>query len=274
MDEFDAFEREIWAGRAEAYARTFGLLCARTVPALLDAAGLPDDGSAKGLRLLDAGTGPGTVAAAAWARGAVVTAIDAEPSMVERAAEAVPEADVRLAVLPELPFEDRAFDVAVANFAVNHVARPRKAVAELRRVVRPGGRIAVTVWAYPPAPGQALLGRAAAEAGASRPDDIPQGLAADQDFPRTAEGLSALLAEAGLTDALCTPLHWDHVVDPEVWWAGATAGIGSIAQTVSRQTPETVARIRGAYDELCGGFRRPDGLLALPHRALLAQGGV
>jgi SAM-dependent methyltransferase len=274
MDEFDAFEREIWAGRAEPYARTFGLLCARTVPALLDAAGLPEDGSAKGLRLLDAGTGPGTAAAAACARGADVAAVDAEPSMVARASEAVPEADVRLAVLPDLPFPDGTFDAAVANFAVNHVARPRTALAELRRVVRPGGRIAITVWAAPAAAGQALLGRAVAEAGASRPAGIPDGLAAEEDFPRTPEGLTTLLTGAGLADARCTPLHWDHVVDPEVWWSGATAGIGSIAQSVSRQPPEVVARIRGAYEELCGAFRRPDGLLALPHTALLAQGAA
>ncbi|WP_141726350.1 class I SAM-dependent methyltransferase, partial [Actinacidiphila rubida] len=183
-------------------------------------------------------------------------------------------AGVSVAVLPELPFPDGAFDVAVANFVVNHMARPRAGLAELRRVVRPGGRVAVTVWASPRAPGQALLGRAAAEAGASRPDGIPEGLDADEDFPRTPEGLAALLSGAGLSDVVCTPLHWDHVVDPELWWSGATAGIGVLSQIVSRQPPTVVARIRGTYDELSAAFRRPDGLLALPHTALLAHGTV
>ena len=270
MDAFDAFERATWDSRAEPYARTFGRLCAGTAPALLDAAGLPD-GAAPGLRLLDVGTGPGTVAAAACARGARVTAVDAEPSMVALAAHNVPQADVRQATLPRLPFADGEFDAVVGNFVLNHVARPRTALAELTRVTAPGGRIALTVWASPGAAGQALLGRAVEAAGATRPADMPAGLAAEEDFPRTADGLAALLRESGLADASCAPQHWDHVVDPDHWWAGAAAGIATIGQVVTRQPPAVVTRIRGAYDALAGEFRRPDGLLALPHTALLVH---
>lgn len=89
--EFDAWERRAWDGRAEAYARSFAHLCAYTAPMLLDAAGVT-----AGVRVLDAGTGPGTVAALAVARGARVTAVDAEPSMVATAAAAVPQAAVSL----------------------------------------------------------------------------------------------------------------------------------------------------------------------------------
>ncbi|WP_443033069.1 methyltransferase domain-containing protein [Streptomyces sp. A1-5] len=81
--------------------RGFGRLCAYTVPRLLDAAGVTE-----GTRALDAGTGTGTAAAAACARGARVTAVDAEPDMVRSAATAAPGAVVRLAALPHLPFPD------------------------------------------------------------------------------------------------------------------------------------------------------------------------
>jgi SAM-dependent methyltransferase len=266
---FDQYERRAWDGRADAYARSFAHLCAHTAPLLLDAAGVREGGAAAGLRVLDAGTGPGTVAAAAVARGARVTAVDAEPSMVARAAAALPDADVRHAMLPELPFADGEFDVVVSNFVVNHLGRPRDGVAELRRVLRPGGRIAVTIWSWPPEPGQALLGRALEAAGVSRPDTVP-GLAADDDFPRTEEGLAALLGGAGLTDAACTPVRWDHLADPEVWWSGAAAGIAAAGQTLTAQPPAVIAEVRRHYDTLAAAFRRPDGLLALPHRALVA----
>lgn len=180
---FDESERLIWAGRGPAYADSFAKLCAYPVPRLLDAAGV-----GAGVRVLDVGTGSGTVAAAACARGATVTAVDAEPTMVELARLAAPEADVRLAVLPDLPYADAEFDAVVANFVLNHVGRPMDTLAELRRVVRPGGWIALTIWAAPPAAGQTLIGRAIQAAGAVRPPHLPAGLAAEDDFRRDETG--------------------------------------------------------------------------------------
>ncbi len=90
---------------------------------------------AQRLRLvLDVGTGTGTAAALACRRGAKVTAVDAGPGMVAQAALAAPEADVRLAALPHLPFADDEFDATVGNFVLNHAGQPRQALTELRRV--------------------------------------------------------------------------------------------------------------------------------------------
>ncbi|SFE76310.1 Ubiquinone/menaquinone biosynthesis C-methylase UbiE [Actinacidiphila alni] len=271
LDAFDAFERRAWEGRAEAYRGSFAALCAYPVGMLLDAAGVGGGGGSR--RVLDAGTGPGTVAGAAVGRGAEVVAVDAEPSMVALAAEAVPEAEVRHAVLPELPFPDGHFDAVVSNFVLNHVGRPRAVLAALRRVTRPGGRIAVTIWTSPHAPGQALLGRAVAEAGVERPADAPA-LTAAEDFPRTEEGLAGILADAGLPGAVTRTVGWDHLVDPEVWWSGPAAGIATVGQLLVAQPPEVIAEIRAAYDRLSEEFLRPDGRLALPHTALLASSVV
>ncbi|SEG64940.1 Methyltransferase domain-containing protein [Actinacidiphila yanglinensis] len=263
MGDFDAFEREAWSGRAAAYARSFGMLCAHTVPELLDAAGV-----GAGVRVLDVGTGPGAAAAEAVRRGAEVAAVDAEPSMVERAARAVPAAEVRLGVLPGLPYEDGEFDAVVANFVVNHVGRPAAALADLRRLAGPGGRVAVTIWPAPRSPGQALLGRALEAAGVSRPPSIPA-LAAEDDFARTEEGLAGLLTAAGLAGARCATLRWNHVVDPEVWWSGPAAGVASIGQILQSLPPHDVEEVRRHYDLLSAEFRTPDGSLSLPHTALL-----
>ncbi|MEV7325640.1 class I SAM-dependent methyltransferase [Streptomyces sp. NPDC093970] len=263
---FDESERRAWAGQADVYAATFAKLCAYPVPELLRAAEVRH-----GARVLDVGTGTGTVAAAACERGARVTGVDAEPGMVARAAQAVPGADVRLASLPRLPFSDDEFDVVLGNFVLNHVGRPGEALQELRRVTRPGGRIAVTIWAAPPAAGQALLGRAVQAAGVARPADLPP-LAPEDDFPRSEQGLAALLDEAGLLNGVCSTLAWSHRTTREEWWSGPAAGVATIGQVVTSQAPAVIAKIKEHFDLLCGEFASSDDVLVLPHAALIAHG--
>ncbi|MET9104248.1 class I SAM-dependent methyltransferase [Streptomyces antibioticus] len=263
---FDESERRAWAGQADAYAASFAKLCAYPAPELLDAAGIK-----QGVRVLDVGAGTGTVAALACGRGAKVTAVDAEPGMVAQAALSVPEADVRLAALPHLPFADDEFDVTVGNFVLNHVGQPRQALTELRRVTRAGGRIAVTIWTAPAAAGQALLGRAVQAAGVIRPAHLPA-LAPEDDFLRTEQGLAALLGEAGLTDVVCETVTWNHRTTPEEWWSGPAAGVATIGQIVTSQDPVRAAEIRKHFDSLCAEFTGPGGELILPHAALIACG--
>ncbi|MEV4704466.1 class I SAM-dependent methyltransferase [Actinoplanes sp. NPDC049316] len=265
---FDEHQRSQWAGRATAYQSSFAALCAHPAAALLDAADVKAGG-----RVLDAGTGTGTVAALAHARGAHVVAVDAEPSMVALTRRRVPAADVHQAALPRLPFPDHSFDAAVANFVINHVGDPAAAMGELQRVVRPGGRIAVTIWPYPPPPAQRLWTTIFDAAGVERPTDLPR-LAPDKDFPRTCVGLSTLLRQAGLTGVGCDTIAWTHRTDPESWWNGPANGIGAPGLVMQRQDTRTIARIREQYDQHTGTYRDDDGRLALPTAALLAAAAV
>jgi SAM-dependent methyltransferase len=268
MTSFDDHERSRWTGRAAAYQRSFAALCAYPAGALLDAAGVQ-----AGHRMLDAGTGPGTIAAVACARGAAVMAVDAEPDMVELARLQVPGAVVRHATLPNLPCADRSFDAAVANFVINHVGDPAAAITELRRVVRSRGRIAVTIWPYPQPPLQQLWAQVFDAAGAERPTATPR-LDADKDFPRTPDGLCNLLADVGLTDMRCDTLTWTHRTDPEDWWSGPANGIGTLGMLMEHQSPAMIVRLRQEYDRLAGAYRDDNGLLALPTAALLASASV
>ncbi|MGK5740717.1 class I SAM-dependent methyltransferase [Micromonospora sp. URMC 103] len=268
MTTFDDHERRRWAGRAHAYARSYARLCAYPAPMLLDAAG-----ARSGARLVDVGTGPGTVGALAAARGATVTAVDAEASMITAARVARPDGRFVRAALPDLPFPDATFDAAVANFVINHVGDPRAAMAQLARVVRPGGHVAVTVWPYPQPPLQRLWGQAYAAAGGPLRPDLPR-LAAENDFDRTPAGLTGLLRGAGLAAVRCETLSWVHRTDPDDWWAGPAGGIGQLGHLLVGAPAELRERVRKEYDRLTARYLDTDGLLGLPTSALLATGRV
>ena len=107
----------------------------------MDQAGIrPDD------RVLDAGCGAGAALKPAAAVAREVVGIDISPRMVERAREAVPEAQVLVGDAAALPFDDASFDVVLSAFTVFFFDEPTDALREWARVLGPAGRIAMTTW--------------------------------------------------------------------------------------------------------------------------------
>ncbi|NDU75588.1 methyltransferase domain-containing protein [Actinomadura sp. DSM 109109] len=263
--DFDLYERELWAGRAPAYERGFARVTRHMIDPLLDAAG-----AGPGVRLLDVGAGPGFVSREAVRRGARVSALDAEPGMAEAARRNVPGLDVRLAVLPEVPFEDGTFDAVAGNFVINHVGAPDVTLARLRRVLRRGGRLALTCWVMPGSGALAIVREAIEAAGVPWPDDIPPSPFLEYGEPAA---FRRLVTAAGFGEVAVEEVTWEHLVDPEEWWeTGALAGVGSNGVVVGRQDAPAVARIKAAYDEIVAGYAAGDGKVALPAHALLASG--
>src|SRR6185436_3370370 len=99
-----------------------------------------------GERILDLGTGTGLAARRIAALGAKVTGIDLGAELIEAAKRLAPGVDFRVGDAEQLSFDDGSFDAAVSTFGIMFVNRPEAAAAELARVVRPGGRIAVVSW--------------------------------------------------------------------------------------------------------------------------------
>jgi SAM-dependent methyltransferase len=264
MMDFDTYERELWTGRAGAYERGFARLTAHSIGPLLDAARVGPD-----TRVLDLGTGPGIVAAEAVRRGATVSAVDADPLMAKTAARNVPEADVRVAVLPGLPHEDETFDAVVGNFVINHVGDPVATLTELRRVLRPGGRLGLTCWVTPGSGVLAVVRDAMEQVGVPWPDDVPLGPFMTYGRPDAfATLVGGTFHEAGVEE-----LDWGFAFDPEEWWeTGAMARVGSNGVVLSRQDPSTIARVKEAYHRLLVPFATGDGQVSVPAHALLAHG--
>ncbi|MBD0274690.1 MAG: methyltransferase domain-containing protein [Acetobacteraceae bacterium] len=128
------------------YDRVFGRVSREFVPTLLRAARL-----APGMRVLDIATGTGNVAEAALAvvgPTGRVAAADLSPAMLERARERLGgRANLSFSVEDgqALGFRDRGFDAVLCGLALMHFPDPAKGLAELRRVLREGGRAAVSV---------------------------------------------------------------------------------------------------------------------------------
>jgi SAM-dependent methyltransferase len=251
VTDFDEFEREGWdSGRAGLYHHGLGAITSRPIPELLDAAGVVG-----GAFVLDVATGPGYAAGLSVARGATVTAVDRSEGMLSLAASLHPEVSFVRADAAALPFEDAAFDAVVSNLLMPHVSDLPAVVAELARVVRPGGRVALTTWDPEPETFLRALIEAIAEGGAVPPPDLPAGppffqYAADDEF-------RALLLGAGLEDPVVRSVPFTHAFgDLDAFWAELMSGTVRSSAMILAQTDDVQARIRHTYGAKLDRWRR------------------
>ncbi|MBM2622119.1 methyltransferase domain-containing protein [Actinoplanes sp. LDG1-06] len=98
-----------------------------------------------GVRALDLACGRGALTGALLDRGAVVTAVDAAPRMIELVRGAYPGISASVMDSARLDFPDATFDLVVCGFAIHIVADPEATLREVIRVTKPGGRVAFTV---------------------------------------------------------------------------------------------------------------------------------
>lgn len=102
-----------------------------------------------GTAVLEVGCGRGTFAAVAAGRGMTVSGTEPDPSLLEMARWALPDADLRSAAAEVLPWADAAFDLVVLVQVLDHAPDALAVLREAARVCAPGGRIRATVWGRP-----------------------------------------------------------------------------------------------------------------------------
>lgn len=138
------YEFETWARCAADYLDGFSGLTDQTLPLLVEAAEINE-----GQRVLDVGSGPGHICSALARMGCTPTGIDFSDAMVDIARTEYPGIAFHECNAEETPFEDDAFDSAISNFVVHHLARPTVVFSEIARVIKDDGRFAYAVFADP-----------------------------------------------------------------------------------------------------------------------------
>ena len=203
----------------------------------LDLLGLT--GGAARLRLLDVAAGTGVVAIEAARRGAEVLATDFAPGMVEvmRRRFAAEGLDARAEVMDgqALGLDDESFDLGTSTFGLIFFPDPLAGLRELRRVLRPGGRVGVASWDMTGIGLPQLIGAALARAVPDLPAPAPP------PWARLCEaaGLGHALRAAGFADVTVHPVtHHRRLPDPGLFF---------------RQLPDWTPPLRPLFASLPGG---------------------
>jgi len=124
-----------------AYDAFMGRYSRRLAPVFADFAGL-----AGGSSVADVGAGTGALASELSARGLRVAAADPSPQFVDALRARLPHIDARVAPAEELPWDDESFDASLAQLVVAFMSDAHAGLREMRRIVKPGGTIAVCMW--------------------------------------------------------------------------------------------------------------------------------
>ena len=204
---FSNFEHNAWEIVSRGYEEHFARLTSQSVNAILDAAEVTGS-----KHILDVCCGPGMITAAAITRGAEAKGIDFSAAAVEIATSNVPNAEILEGDVQSIPFNDDIFDAVICGFGIIHVPDPLKALSEMRRVLKPGGRVAVSTWEAPsPDNGFGLL-FGSIKANADMNIDLPHGPDIFQ-FSGL-DKMSAALQEAGFKEPSVSTVDqtWDSTI--------------------------------------------------------------
>lgn len=225
-------------------------------------------GAASGLDWLEIGCGTGALSAAilAHCNPRSLVSIDSSEGFVATARAKVPDARVEFrrgdAGALDLPAASR--DVIASALVLNFLSDKPKALAEMKRVARPGGTIGFYVWDYPG--GGMELMRAFWKAAAAL-DPTAAELSEDRRFPCcTQDGLVRLARDAGLQRVDSTAIAVPTVFrDFEDYWRPFTLGAGPAPGYCASLAPQAQQRLRKRLQAELP--RSPDGSIALEARA-------
>jgi ubiquinone/menaquinone biosynthesis C-methylase UbiE len=258
---FHQFEHQGWQEIASRYHSGFAAVTTQCVESLLNAAHVT-----AGTRVLDVACGPGYAAGVAAARGAQAVGIDFSSEMVDEARRRHPGVEFREGDAEQLSIPDSSFDAVVMNFGMLHLGRPERALAEAHRVLRPGGRVAFTVWDTP----DKAIGFGIVIGAIQKYGDLNVPIPPGPPFFRFSDPAEArrALNESGFTNFTVSEV-------PQVWHLESTDALfevmyhGSVrnAALLRAQKPEVLEAIRA---EIRRGVEAHNNELQMP--AILSAG--
>ena len=231
-----------------------------------------------GQRVLELAAGPGDtglMAAELVSPGGTLISTDVAPPMLDiarRRAGAVGLENVEFKVvdLQWIDLETASVDAALCRWGVMFASDPGAALQEIRRVLRPGGRVALAVWAAPEGnPWATIPTRALVELGhIEPPDPTAPGMFVLADPER----LRALLEDAGFVEPVLEPVALMRRDDDVEHFVQETLELSvPVAEVRERLSDEEWSAVEARIAELARPFAADDGTLAFPAVSLGAS---
>ena len=256
-ESVEAHEHGAWEGAASIYTDHVAMLTATNgqIEIVQELVGLKETD-----RVLDVGCGPGVLTAQLQAVAGEVVGVDFSANMIGEASRQFPASSFKVANAEDLPFDDASFDVAVVNYCAHHLARPEQAFSEIRRVMKPGGKLAVI---HPIQSRQPSWGSFAdAVANVLPPETVPGGALLNVDQP---DAYTKLLTNCGYKDISCRaqekPVSLGRLETLlESGWI--IAGLGSQPQEIRDRIEAGVRQRAQPYQGSDGSYTFPDVVLA------------
>lgn len=232
-------------------------------------------GVENGQRILDVGCGTGSLSTALLSVGPAVRVVGIDPVLayVSFTRKAVPDrrAHFEASAAEAMPFPDAAFDAALALLVLQEVIDPLKAIDEMARVTRQGGRVAACQWDFHNGlPMQSIFWDAAET---FVPQEVARRRTDDNAIKRAGlQELTDLWECAGLrevrTARLDLAMRFGSFDD---YWQPFLAGATPTSAFAANLNRETENRLEQAVRSLIPGMK-PDGSFVLPARALAVAG--
>lgn len=263
---FSDFEHQGWAESSSGYDALWASLTRQCANVTLDAVKLSTN-----MRVLDVCTGPGVIAEAATERGAEVVGLDFSEELLAIAQQRVPAAEFSPGDAQNLPFDDESFDAVVCGFGLMHLPCPDLALSEMSRILRPRGRLAVSVWDAPtPQNGLGILYNAVRVHG-----DLNVPLPHGPDFFQfsTIQKMTEALQSCGLQDVRVdiVPQRWDLADSSDLVRAIEKGAVRAKAVLLA-QTEAAHKAIEASVGTEMLRFQSERGIFEVPMPALVGSG--
>jgi ubiquinone/menaquinone biosynthesis C-methylase UbiE len=236
-----------------AYDNFMGRYSTRLAPKFADFAAI-----GHGTAVLDVGAGTGALTVELVHRGASVAAADPSPAFVAALQQRLPSIAVHAAPAESLPWPDERFDAALAQLVVTFMDDAPAGVAEMRRVVRPGGTVAVCMWDREGMEMLAAIHRTQAALGTDTPTTEARTSYRSQEEIESLFGDGFENRETELLEVESQYSGFDE------FWGALNGGAGPAGVWVLSLDADTRDR---AYEELHRQVGEPDGPFALAGRA-------
>jgi SAM-dependent methyltransferase len=193
------------------------------------------------------------------------------PDVVAMARRLVPEAEFQEGDATQLQFPDNTFDAIVCGYGILHVPDPETVMQEILRVLRPGGRAALSVWDNEMSPNGLGLIYKAAQAHADLTLDLPHGPSVFQ-FS-TLETMRSALSRVGF--AKVEVVHFEQgwrVESGKAFLDALQAGTVRTRAILAAQTVDVLAKIAADFEMALADLRTADGLFNVPMPAIIGSG--